>query len=344
MASTPKGIVYPTSGDNIAPLETHFASLASTADDAIEELETQVEALETELDDYKDEVGKIPQTGTYAFTGSTSTTSPTELEITFPSGGYFSVAPTVVATVSGANNSGAYLPTLHDVTADKFEVRVWRLTGNLVLPSVVSTSSSDFGNSTTGTMALPPGLQENDRVVVVVGSDGSQPGTSSTGWTTIASTTTRTAFLTIFSKVMGPTVDSSIILSGLSTASTGVATAYRNTGTITASTVADGGSGMPNPPSVTTTENNSFVVAVGGIDDDNVVSVTAPTGYGSLISRAASTTGFTTMMASKRVDATGVEDPEEFGGSGSDDWTAFTLTINPPAVNSESLNLHWIAK
>jgi hypothetical protein len=46
MASTDKGIVYPTSGDNIAPLETHFASLAQSADDAITEVETLAEEIE----------------------------------------------------------------------------------------------------------------------------------------------------------------------------------------------------------------------------------------------------------------------------------------------------------
>jgi hypothetical protein len=124
MASTDKGIVYPTSGDNIAPLETHFASLAQSADDAIDEVQTLAEEVETSVQALRDDIGYIPQVGSFAFTGPSSSSTPAAVTITLPSG-YFDTAPTVVATVSGINTSNAYFPVLHSITASQFQVRVW---------------------------------------------------------------------------------------------------------------------------------------------------------------------------------------------------------------------------
>lgn len=127
-AETSKGIIYPTSGDEIAPLETHFSALASTADDAIVALEEVVDGVDADLQEFKLEVGLIAQTGSFSFTGPTSTTVPVELTITLPSG-YFATAPTIVATVSGITTSSAYFPVLHSVTASQFQARIWRTTG-----------------------------------------------------------------------------------------------------------------------------------------------------------------------------------------------------------------------
>jgi hypothetical protein len=128
MASTTRGIVYPTSGDNIAPLETHFASLAQTADDAISDLQVIVEEVETSVDTLRTEVGVVPRSGTFSFTGPTSTTAPSDFTVTLPPG-YFTSAPNVVATVSGINTSSAYFPVLYGITTGQFGVRVWRTTG-----------------------------------------------------------------------------------------------------------------------------------------------------------------------------------------------------------------------
>mgnify|MGYP007100047022 CR=1 FL=1 len=124
MASTTKGIVYPTSGDNIAPLETHFASLAQSVDDAIVVVDDVVADIDTDLQAFKASSGKIPQTGSFAFTGPSSSATPVNLTITLPSG-YFDSAPVVVATVSGTNSSNAYFPVLHSITSSQFQVRVW---------------------------------------------------------------------------------------------------------------------------------------------------------------------------------------------------------------------------
>jgi hypothetical protein len=108
MALTPRGIVYPTSGDSIAPLETHFSALASSVDDALD--------------------GITPQAGSFAFTGPTSTTVPVNVTVTLPSG-YFSSAPTVVATVAGTSTASAYFPVLHTIASNQFQARVWRTVG-----------------------------------------------------------------------------------------------------------------------------------------------------------------------------------------------------------------------
>jgi hypothetical protein len=128
MALTPKGIVYPTSGDNIAPLETHFSALASSVDDAIIEVEDSVVLVQEDLDDFKIEVGVSPQSSVFTFTGPTSTTVPVDITVTLP-GGYFSTAPAVVATVAGSPTASAYFPVLHSITASQFQARVWRTTG-----------------------------------------------------------------------------------------------------------------------------------------------------------------------------------------------------------------------
>jgi len=128
MASTSKGIVYPTSGDNIAPLESHFASLATTTDTAIGVVVTSVTGVTTSLNNFKTEVGKVPQTGAFTLTGPTSTTVPVNVTVTLP-GGYFTVAPTVVATVAGSSTASAYFAVLHSITTSQFQARIWRTTG-----------------------------------------------------------------------------------------------------------------------------------------------------------------------------------------------------------------------
>lgn len=125
---TTRGIEYPTSGDNIAPLETIFANLADSADEAIGVVATAVETVQDNIDALELAVGKVPQTGKFTFTGPTSTTVPVNVTVTLP-GGYFTTAPTVVATVSGASTASAYLAVTHTITTSQFQARIWRTTG-----------------------------------------------------------------------------------------------------------------------------------------------------------------------------------------------------------------------
>jgi predicted secreted protein len=87
MANTNKGITYPTSGDNIAPLETHFANLADTADNA----------------------GAI--SGVVSFTGPTATGSPATVTVTLPV--TLPSAPKVSLTVGGSAGSNPYIATVY---------------------------------------------------------------------------------------------------------------------------------------------------------------------------------------------------------------------------------------
>jgi hypothetical protein len=126
MASTSKGISYPTSGDNIAPLETHFASLAQTTNDAIIDVETEISAVDSDLQDFKSEVGLVGQEGSFAFTGPTSSAAPVNVVVPLTSG-YFPVAPVVVASVNGSIGSSPYLAMLHSRTTVSFQARIWRI-------------------------------------------------------------------------------------------------------------------------------------------------------------------------------------------------------------------------
>jgi len=103
MAITAKGITYPTSSDNIAPLETHFANLASTADN----------------------VGVIA--AKQSFTGPSATGNTVDVTVTRT----FASAPLVVASVQGPTGSAAYSVTiLGEPTTSGFVARVYKLSGS----------------------------------------------------------------------------------------------------------------------------------------------------------------------------------------------------------------------
>ena len=126
--STSKGIIYPTSGDSIAPLESHFSVLADSVNDALILTDTAVIGVDGDLQAFKAEVGLVPQVGSFSFTGPTSTSTPVNITVTPPSG-YFSTAPVVVATVSGSSTSSPYIAVLHSITSVDFQARIWRTTG-----------------------------------------------------------------------------------------------------------------------------------------------------------------------------------------------------------------------
>jgi hypothetical protein len=127
MAETLRGITYPTSGDNIAPLETHFASLAGTADDAIGVVQTDLALVNADLQTFKGEV-IVPASGSFSFAGPTSTSTAVNITVTLPSG-YFSIAPLVVACISGPSTASPYTATIHSVTSSQFQAKVVRIAG-----------------------------------------------------------------------------------------------------------------------------------------------------------------------------------------------------------------------
>lgn len=105
MAATNKGIIYPTSSDNIAPLETWLANLANGANN----------------------VGVV--SGAKTFTGPDATGSYVDTTVTFASP--LSAAPIVTATVEGSTSTSVYAVTiLGTPTVDGFSARVYRLNGS----------------------------------------------------------------------------------------------------------------------------------------------------------------------------------------------------------------------
>jgi hypothetical protein len=122
MAITNKGVTYPTSSDNIAPLETHFANLANTADN----------------------IGALA--GSESFTGPASTGGYVDVPVSFNDA--LSAAPFVIAVVQGGSTASPYSATiLGTPTTSAFTARVHRLAGstaetNLKLVWMASTYSA----------------------------------------------------------------------------------------------------------------------------------------------------------------------------------------------------------
>ncbi len=106
MAVTNKGVIYPTSGDNIAPLETHFANLASSADKA------------------------GVATGAFAIVGQANAGTVDDFIVTF--GQTFPTAPKVVATVQGGAAPSCYALTIAGApTTTGFTARIYKLNGTV---------------------------------------------------------------------------------------------------------------------------------------------------------------------------------------------------------------------
>lgn len=104
--TTNRGLVYPTSGDNIAPLETVFATLATTTNDA------------------------IPLIGEESFTGPIDTETQSVVSVAFESA--FASAPIVMASIIGTSSSPGYTMTVYSVTTTGFSARVARLSGTAI--------------------------------------------------------------------------------------------------------------------------------------------------------------------------------------------------------------------
>lgn len=109
MATTAKGIYYPTSSDNIAPLETHFSTLASSVDTAI---------------------SKIASGKTSTFTGPDAAgTSVAKIDIAF--GKTFGSIPSVTANVVGGSSAvGAYTVVFYGITTSTFSAKIYKTNGS----------------------------------------------------------------------------------------------------------------------------------------------------------------------------------------------------------------------
>jgi hypothetical protein len=189
--------------------------------------------------------------------------------------------------------------------------------------------------STTGTLTLPSGLQQNDLVIVATFRDDNTTALP-TGYTAGQAGTSNSVNYRWARKFMPATPDTTI--TGLSsTAAIHIAMVFRRVNTTTpldatSPTIATNTAGMPNSRSITTVTNNAMVVSIGYLDDDVIASaVTAPTNY--TLARAAqygSAGAGGTVMAAYRIRTTaGAEDPGAFGGGGTDSWVGATIALRP---------------
>lgn len=102
--TTSRGVYHPTSGDQIAPLETHFALLASSVND------------------------RLAVSGAKSFTGPASTAGTVTVSVTFANA--FTSAPLITASVQGNGASSAYVATIYNVTTTGFSAIVYRVNGS----------------------------------------------------------------------------------------------------------------------------------------------------------------------------------------------------------------------
>ena len=106
MATTPKGLVYPTSSDQITPLESVFAAMATSVDEA------------------------IPLSGSYSlqFTGNSAATQ--VVSVTFGQT-LSSATDRIQVTVRGpVSSSSSYVPTVTNSTTEGCTVNVYRIDGS----------------------------------------------------------------------------------------------------------------------------------------------------------------------------------------------------------------------
>lgn len=105
MATTNKGIYYPTSSDQITPLESVFAGVASSIDNA------------------------AIISGQQLFTGPAAAAGFLDVSVTFTD--TFTVAPRVLVSVKGSINSSVYAASIvGDPTTSGFTARVFRCYGS----------------------------------------------------------------------------------------------------------------------------------------------------------------------------------------------------------------------
>jgi hypothetical protein len=244
-------------------------------------------------------------------------------------------APSVQAANISANTSGSVMtvsmPQASLAIGDLVAVTVGSDTATSITNGVafVGSVSTNFAGSTTGTASLPV-TAKGDVVLVYAASDGSLPSTSSAGWTELQSMTNGSHYAKLWAKTMGDTPDTSLAVTGISTASASIARAYRNC-TVQTSAQQLASTGMPDSPSVSVSIENSAVVAFGSLDDDGISS-SAPTGFANYLGIQSSLPGTTVVnvySADSLVNPVGALNPAIWPGTGTDDNAAATVLLAP---------------
>lgn len=188
-----------------------------------------------------------------------------------------------------------------------------------------------FASDNTSSESLPAAIAEGDIVLVVCHQDNSAKTVTSTGYTTIYSSG-GSENGRYYYKVMGASPDGTITFN--QTDGIAIGQVWRGVNTSTpldvTSTTATGVTGMPNPPSITPTTDGCLIVIMGALDDDSVESsVTAPSGFENILKQQDNSFVGTVMMATYLQSSAGAIDPDAFGGTGTDDWSAVTVALRP---------------
>lgn len=200
-------------------------------------------------------------------------------------------------------------------------------------PSYVGSASTNG----TGTLSLTgiTNLQEGDLVLIWVTDDGGeQPEVVGDGWTTVVINYNNSIRNLVAYKIMGSTVDTSIILTDDGTldgdttpVDAFTATAWRNVewGQL-GGFVTDSGTTI-NAGSVNVAANNSVVIVLGAIDDDNSTISSPPTGYTTAVQNGR-LGGSNAQMYKTGVSA-GTEDPSSYTWSSTDALVSRSVVLKP---------------
>lgn len=219
--------------------------------------------------------------------------------------------------------------------------------GSFLTPTLLATTTHvqvGFGTGATD-ITLPGTPTEGDLIIVYGGGDcnnaGNNIGVNTSGYTNIYRATDNIPNAVMAYKVMGGTPDTTVNVNPSDCDPNARDTAWiielwsnvdTNTPIDATATTADGGTGMPNSPSITTVTDGAFVITAGFLDDDDIATaVTPPSGYSNTTAEDSngSPAGITIMTASKEVVSASSENPGVFGGGGNDQWHAVTAALRP---------------
>jgi hypothetical protein len=191
------------------------------------------------------------------------------------------------------------------------------------------------------TLTLPT-MQENDVVVISACGGGSAPTMTTSGYT-ITNTGGSNASSIVAWKRMGASPDATAVVNVTGAASlyasAAVATVFRGVDTTTAIdatiTIADGGSGSPDSPSITTVTDGAGVISAMGLFNTLDTSVTAPSGYGDQVDIAGDDSADATAgLAWLTKVSAGAENPAAWTNVTSGLWGAATIALRPAGAGA----------
>lgn len=202
----------------------------------------------------------------------------------------------------------------------------------LTAPSITLIGSN--AASSTSTVGLPSGLLEGDMVISVTLEDVGTP-TTPTGFTSLGLNTGGAPSYQYSYKFMGATPDTEVTGLRSDTDTGHVVFVLRgvnpNNPFSGTGSVASGATGLPDPPAITTEYNNTMVLAIGLLDDDQDTGISPPTNYTTInnFSFGSAESGGTIMTAYRIISGITSENPGAFTGTGNDANHGIVLGINP---------------